>query len=124
MIENMSKWKYKNLVKRKTTEAGLKYLLSEKNNQTKILHIVYTKLEMQEYLMSEKHNTELSKLIFKARSKMLDIKLHKRWKYTDVTCVGCNQNAESESELMNCAGFSDSESGQNEPLSYDLFYSQ
>ena len=79
---------------------------------------------MQEYLMSENHNTELYKLLFKARSKMLDIKLHKKWKYTDVTCVGCNQNEESESELMNCAGFSDSESGQNEPLSYDLFYSQ
>ena len=70
----MSKHKFKNLVKEKTTEAGFKYLLEEKAKQSKILNLQYIKLEMQEYLCEENRNKEVAKVIFKARGKSLDIK--------------------------------------------------
>ena len=76
-IGNMSSYTFKNLVKTKTTEAGFAYLIMEKNKQTKISQIVYDKLQLQEYLCSENHNTDLSKFIFKGRTKTLDIKTHK-----------------------------------------------
>ena len=36
---------------------------------------------MQEYLADCDRNMDISKLIFEARGKTLDIKLHKKWKY-------------------------------------------
>ena len=52
------------------------------------------------------------------RSKNLDIKLFKKWKYTDKLCTGCGENEESESELITCKGF-----GENEKFTYDMLYS-
>ena len=75
-ISEMSNMRFKQLVKQKTEEAGLKYLITEKNKQSKIAHLEYFKLEMQEYLLSGNRNTKLSKLIFQARGRNLDIKMH------------------------------------------------
>ena len=85
----------------------MKYLITEKNKQSKIANLEYCKLEMQEYLLSGNRNTKLSKLIFQARGRNLDIKMHKKWRYEDVTCVGCGKNVEIEEELLSCEGFCD-----------------
>jgi hypothetical protein len=44
----------------------------------KISNMKYDRLEMQEYLLEGNRNTKLSKLIFKARGKNLEIKSHKK----------------------------------------------
>ena len=115
--------RFKQLVKQKTEEAGLKYLISEKNKQSKIAHLEYFKLEMQEYLLSGNRNTKLSKLIFQARGRNLDIKMHKRWRYEDVTCVGCGENIENEEELLSCKGFCDEKNRHSEKVPYSWIVS-
>ena len=50
---------------------------NEPGKQTKIKQLKYGKLAYQEYLLEGNKNTELSKLIFKARGRNLDIKEHK-----------------------------------------------
>ena len=45
-------------------------------------------------------NTDLSKLIFKTRGKNLEIKAHKKWKYNDNICVGCEEREETEEEFL------------------------
>ena len=50
-ISAMSKYKFKQLVKQKTEEAGFAYLIKEKNKQKKISNMKYDRLEMQEYLL-------------------------------------------------------------------------
>ena len=82
-IEKMSKYTFKKLLKEKTKMAAFEYLEAQKNKQDKIKDIVYSKLEMQEYLADGERNIEISKTIFKARGKTLDVKLQKRWKYSD-----------------------------------------
>ena len=57
---------------------------------------------MQDYLADGDRNTNISKLIFKARGKILDIKLHKKWKFEDKTCSGCGKNEESGEEILHC----------------------
>ena len=86
-MEKMSQWSSKKLVKSKSKVAGLKYLLAEKSKQTKISHIIYSSLEMQEYFVGGYCNTIISKLIFKARSKTLDIKEQKKWKYDVLVAI-------------------------------------
>ena len=44
---------------------------------------MYQKLEMQNYLVDENSTPKLLKLIFKARTKMLDIRMQQSWKYQD-----------------------------------------
>ena len=56
----------------------------------KILDIQYSKLQMQEYLADR--NTDISKLIFKASGKTLDIKFHKKWKYDHILCSWTDDN--------------------------------
>ena len=66
-IENMSKWKFKKLVKEKASLAALDYLIAQKNRQTKIKHIGYEKLELQQYLMDGNKSIHTSKFILKTR---------------------------------------------------------
>ena len=62
-------------------------------------NIQFRDLKIKDYLFEGNVNTKVSKFVFKARSKNLDIKLFKKWKYTDKLCTGCGENEESESEL-------------------------
>ena len=112
-ISKMSDNKFKQIVKQKTEEAAFKYLIKEKNKQKKISHLNYTRLSMQEYLVEGSKNPKISRLIFKARGRNLEIKTHKKWRYEDEICVGCGENIESEDELLLCTGFSE----KNETLS-------
>ena len=118
-IAKMTKYNFKKILKEKATIAAFKYLKNEQMKQKKILDIQYSKLQMQEYLADGDRNTDISKLIFKARGKTLDIKLQKKWKYDDKLCSGCKINEESGEEILACDSF-----GQNtEKVVYSGFYS-
>ena len=82
-------------------EADFNYLIVEKNKQTKICNIEYRQLNMQEYLLEGNKNIQISKLIFKARGKTLDIKTYI---YDDDLCVGCGVNVETVDEILTCTG--------------------
>ena len=67
-------------------------------------------------------NTEISQVIFKARGKMLDIKDHKKWKYSDQICVGCDKNTETVEELLVCPGFCEEGEIGDRTLAYSTLY--
>ena len=78
---------------------------------------------MQEYLLDGNVNTKISQLIFKARSMTLDIKMQKKLKYSDTTCIGCGLNDETGQELLSCDGYVDGKDEiQKIPLLYSIFY--
>ena len=89
-IEKISNLRFKNLVKEKVKSAAFEYLITQQKKQTKILHIQYKSLTIQEYLLGGNKNTSVATFIFKARSQTLDIKMQKKWKYEDKLCIGCN----------------------------------
>ena len=98
-LGKLSTWSCKKLVKVKTSEAGFRYLINLKNKQSKISNIQYSDLIIQEYLLDGNKNNELAKVIFKARAKCLDIKMHKKWKYKDDICIGCGEKSETVKEF-------------------------
>ena len=55
----MTYWKIKKLVKLKTKESAFKYLMEEKQTQSKISHVKYNELRVQEYLFEGNVNTEV-----------------------------------------------------------------
>ena len=95
-------------------------MIEQQKKQSKILHIQYKSLELQEYLLEGNKNINVSKFIFKARSQTLDIKTQKKWKYDDKACVGCNVREETGEEILNCWYFGKDE--QTKPITYDMFY--
>ena len=86
-LGNMSKWSVKKLVNVKISDAAFKYLIDIQVKQSKISHIKYDELSIQEYLLDGNRNTEVAKFVYKARSKTLDIKTQKSWKYKDKFCI-------------------------------------
>ena len=119
-IASVSKPAFKKLLQEKSKSAAFKYLMQEKSKQSKILNIKYSKLEIQEYLLRGDRNVNVQKFIFKARSKTLDLKLQKKWKYEDLLCSGCHDNEESGEEIFSCKSF-----GENyEKITYSWFYSE
>ena len=115
-IEKLSNFTFKKLVKEKVSEIGLEYLLREKNKQKKISHLKFKRLEIQEYFLLG--NSKISKFIFKARSKTLEIKTHKKWKFKDTPCTGCQEREETEDEILTCPRFGEI----TEKVSYKWFY--
>ena len=115
-IEAMSTWRFKKIVKEKTNLAAFTFLMGKKNEpnkQTKITNLKYEKLEMQDYFLDGNFNTQVSKVIYKARTQSLDIKTHKRWKYDDDICVACHERKETIEELLTCTYLSDTNEETN-----------
>ena len=77
---------------------------------------------MQEYLVEGSKNPKISRLIFKARGRNLEIKTHKKWRYEDEICVGCGKNIESEDELLLCTGFSEKNETLSDKYAYSWFF--
>ena len=125
-IRNLSKWKFKRLVKENSETAAFNYLISLKNTpgrdgrSSKVANIIYDALEIQQYL-SENKNTRISKFIVKARAKSLDIKTHKSWKYEDRTCTGCKNREETGDEILLCEHFGKYEKSEKIPA-YEWFF--
>ena len=123
-IEKTSQWSFKKLVKAKTEVAGPKYLLEQKANQTKSMEIKYENLSLQEYFTGGYCSKKISKLIFKARSKTLDIKTQQKWKYADTSCIGCKIKEESGNELLLCEKLNYQNRMAKSQVKYDWFFSK
>ena len=124
-LGNMSKWSVKKLVNVKISDAAFKYLIDIQVKQSKISHIKYDELSIQEYLLDGNRNTEVAKFVYKARSKTLDIKTQKSWKFKDKLCIGCGVNCETGDEILSCTGLeTEQEKDENTTQSvfYDLFF--
>ena len=119
-IGKMTKNRFKNVLKEKTRQAAYKYLLEQKSKQSKISDIKYSKLKMQPYLAEGDRDISLSKLIFKARGRTLDIKMDKKWKYDDKSCSGCKINEETGEEIMRCKELGDND----ENILYKNFFEE
>ena len=68
-------------------------------------------------------NKEIAKVIYKARGKSLDIKTHKKWKYSDFLCFGCGEESETVDEILSCSGLGNGEKNAN-PKSNECFFGE
>ena len=86
----MSVEKFKNKVNKATTKLALKFLNDVKNKLSKVLHIQFSELKLQEYLLPKKTSVKLAKFIYQARNRMLDVKANYGNKYgNNLLCIIC-----------------------------------
>ena len=117
-IEDMPKQTYKKLIKKSIKEISLKYLLRKRNNRNgKGMNMVYSKLGMQNYLISEDLDIPIyeRKHIFQIRTKMhFKIKTHFRNMHEDIICEGCRISESTTKHTLEC----NSLIGMNELVTY------
>ena len=95
---------FKDLVKRKTAEVAFKELTEECKSKSKTKNIQYGSLKGAEYL--QHLYPSQAKVIFQARSKTLDIKEHRQYKFSDMKCRKCKEEDETFTHIVNC-GYDD-----------------
>ena len=97
-------------------------MINEKEKQSKIANAQYDRLEMQDYLNSGHCSINMARLIFKARSQTLDIKTQRKWKYSDIFCIGCESKEETAQEIMTCKVLNNENRTAIHPINYDIFF--
>ena len=108
-IKNLSIYAFKKIVSTAIRKEALNYLVKLKNSHSKVLHIQYRTLEMQDYLVPSNIPTEVAKFTFLCRSRMLQVGANfKKGGKTNPTCPVCKIGTEYDSQphLMMCTKLS------------------
>ena len=87
-------------MRKKIEKAAIEDLRKECKEKKKTTNLVYTTLKTQGYLLHM--YPKQARIICQARSKSLDIKEHRSYKYTDLSCRKCQTYDETLTHVINC----------------------
>ena len=100
-IQETSKEAFKQRVKKAVKKVAFEDLKRESKSKEKTNKIEYSEFEPQKYMTGLYHNH--SKIIFRCRSKTLNIKEHMQYKYKEnMHCRWCGISEETLSHVVNC----------------------
>ena len=54
--------------------------------------------------------------------KTIDIKTQRKWKYSDIICIGCESKEETAQEIMTCKILNNENRTAIDPINYDMFF--
>jgi hypothetical protein len=103
-IKSLSKDVFNTRVRKAIEAKAFSDLYEECKALKKTSDLQYQRLEVQQYLL--KLSPDQARIMFKWRSKTLDIKCHRTYKYKDLKCRGCGNNDEEVDHVVNCEGIS------------------
>ena len=99
-IKSLSAMKFKKMVKMRTTEFALDILNEKKFSHSKMENLLYTELEMQNYLVTEEITTEQKRIIFQFRTRMSEF--DENYGNSENPCKMCFFHRDSQSHSVNC----------------------
>ena len=123
-IQNMSKIAFQRIVKESVQTAAFYYLVKVKDTHSKVAHISYDTLRMQDYLEPSIFSADLAKFTFQCRSRMLVVGENYKQGQNVTICPLCNVSSEldSQSHLLQCIKLNPSNIADNvTPIYEDLF---
>ena len=101
-IQGMSKFSFKTVVKKKVIQNFLLKLEGRKNKHSKSKFLSCKELKMADYIKSPALTTREKQLLFKLRSKTLEVKLNFPGQYENLWCTSCGLFEESQGHLLQC----------------------
>ena len=101
-IRNISKDKFKEYVTKKAKIQQSNFLESLKKKHSKSEFLNCTEIKTAEYLKNPLFNTKQKQLLFKLRSRTLDVKLNFPGQHRDLLCRSCGLYPESQSHILQC----------------------
>ena len=96
-ISIVKKIQFKKIIRKKVKDLAFAYLQNIKNSHSKVKHIVYNSLNMQDYLTQfEMEDAQL-------RSRMIDVRANYRSYYQDIYCKNYHKDIEETQDyLLEC----------------------
>ena len=94
---------FKKLIRKKIKILALDYLQNLKMKHSKVKEIQYETFEIQQYMLHRDFSNNDKELLFKLRTRMINVKSNFRNQYENVLCQLCDNGAEeSQSHLLEC----------------------
>ena len=103
-IAQLSKYKFKNILKKKIEKKAFDDLMKIKENHSKMSNIIYDdKLKGQSYLKSDSDLTNDEKqLLFKLRTRMAEFRNNFRNKFENIQCKLCKREIDEQQHMFYC----------------------
>ena len=101
-IENLSKFKFKRIIKMKVEEFALREMNLIKVKRRKSDYLHSSSFETAKYLLDERFSKLEAQLLFKLRSKTLNLKMNFPSQHSNLMCKVCKLFPESQSHLLQC----------------------
>ena len=104
-IQKLSIYTFQKIVKTAIQKTAFKYLINLKNSHSKVLHISYENLKMQDYLMPSIFSPDVAKFTFLCRSRMVQVGENFKQGRKTTICPICKITSEIDSQplLMKCS---------------------
>ena len=99
-IQEMTRTRYKGLVSEAINDVAFQNLKDECSARGKTSSVTYSTFGMQKYLQ-ELPSTH-SRIIFRSRCQILDLKTHRPYNYANTTCRKCHDHEETLDHVLNC----------------------
>ena len=78
------------------------YLCAEKEKLSKVKSVPHSDIKMEQYLQPSVLEINQSKLLFSLRSRMLEVKVNFKNKYSDLKCPICKESNDSQEHVFEC----------------------
>ena len=101
-IQSVSEETFKKYVKTKVKIKHLEYINKLKKSHSKATNLVCTDLNLAEYLKDQRLTTKQKQLLFRLRSRTLDVKQNFKDQHKSPWCSSCGLFPETQSHLLQC----------------------
>ena len=101
-IQGVTENMFKNFVKRRVEISQLEYLNTLKKKHSKSKYLECKEIKMAEYLKDQRFSTKKKQLLFKLRSKTLDVKQNFKNSKANPWCLSCGLFPETQGHILQC----------------------
>ena len=101
-MKRKTDWNFKRLVKVKTKEYALQFLLKLKQKHSKMSSLQYHELKIQNYLMDENISVKEAQNIFKYRTRVANFKENFKNSYNEIECPLCFVHPDTQAQCVQC----------------------
>ena len=122
-IKLMKTENLKEIVKNAIEKKAIEYLNAKKAGHSKVMDLTHTKWEMQPYLRPNDIQTQEAKFIFQLRTRMIDVRLNYRNRYSETICPNCKAAPDDQPHLLECTLLVDTTAVASSSVMYDSLFS-
>ena len=101
-IRQKTEWSFKNLLKIKTKEYALQYLLKMKQKHSKMTNLEYKELTIQNYFKNENISVKEAQNLFKFRTRVAKFRENFKNNYEVRTCHLCLVQPDTQAHCVQC----------------------
>ena len=101
-MREKTEWSFKNLIKIKTKEYTLEYLLNIKQKHSKMANLEYKELKIQNYFKNENISVKEAQNLFKFRTRVANFKENYKNNHEVRTCHLCLVQPDTQAHCVQC----------------------